>query len=186
MKWSRKLRKTLTVSCLGFGQALAQRGSVETVEGMRKALQLFTQAALPLRRKLESTIRQTGVYRKGLVDAYFERAIDQMIMLAHVLRTGLPKSGCIERFQFDESFGLLEQAYAKGKGVISIAPHICGYPVYGGIVSSRIPCVIYLRHNKNQRKMQESGKKQLPGQYGNDVPEISLIWARSPAHQGFA
>ena len=153
MKWSRRLRKTLTVRCLQLGQELAQNGDWRRVERLRDGLRMLTRIALPLRSRLKTNIRNTDLHYEGLLDAYFERAIDQMIMLAHVLRAGLPKSGCLEKFRFYDSFSILERAYAKGKGVISIAPHICGYPIYGGIVSSRIPCVIYMRHNKDPRKM---------------------------------
>jgi len=76
-----------------------------------------------------------------------------LIMLAHVFRAGFTDSGCPERFRFDGSLGLLEQAHAAGRGVVNIAPHICGYPVYPPIVSPRIPCSIYLRRNKDPRKM---------------------------------
>lgn len=153
MKWSRKLRKTLTVRSLQLGQELAQKGDWNTVERMRNGLRILTRVALPLRSRLKTNILQTDLYYEGLIDAYFERAVDQIIMLAHVLRAGLPESGYMDKFRFDDSFEILERAYAGGKGVISIAPHICGYPIYGGIVSSRIPCAIYLRHNKDPRKM---------------------------------
>jgi lauroyl/myristoyl acyltransferase len=94
------------------------------------------------------------MYRRGLTMAYFERAIDQMAMLAHVFRTGcFATSGCPQRFRFDGSIRLLEQAYSRGKGVINIAPHLSGYPVYPPIVSPRIPCSIYLRRNKDRRKL---------------------------------
>ena len=162
MKWSRRFRKTLTLGCLRLGQKLAQRGDANTVEAMGKGLWILTKTALPLRKRLEKNMRLTGMYREGLLDAHFERAIDQMIMLGYALQGGLHNiRKCLEKFQFDDSFGLLEQAYAKGKGVIIIAPHICGYPIYGGVVSSRIPCVIYVGHNfrltgfdtKDPRKM---------------------------------
>jgi len=167
MKWSRKLRKNLTVQILHFGQVRAQKGNFRSVERLRKLMRIFTKTALPLRHQLKKNIRSASIYQEGLIDDYFERSIDQMIMLAHILRAGLPESGCMEKFRFDESFSILEKAYAKGKGVITIAPHISGYPIYGGIVSNRIPCVIYLRNNKDPRKMRitetiaKAGKAEL-------------------------
>jgi lauroyl/myristoyl acyltransferase len=143
----------LTLGSLRLGQVLAQRGDERTVERIRQVLWGFYRVALPLRRQLEKNMRQAGVYRDGLPGAYFERATDQMTMLANALQTSSPEGSYRERFQFDDSFRLLEQAYAEGKGVISIAPHICGYPLYAGVVSPRIPCVIFLRRNKDPRKM---------------------------------
>jgi len=153
MKWSRRLRKRLTVGILEFGQRCAERGNEKSVERLRGILRGFTKTAYPLRRQLKKNLVEAGVYREGLMDEYFELGIDQMMMLAHILRAGLEDSGCLEKFVFDDSFSILERAYAKGKGVISIAPHISGYPIYGGIVSQRIPCVIYLRNNKDPKKM---------------------------------
>jgi lauroyl/myristoyl acyltransferase len=99
-------------------------------------------------------MKLAGAFEPHLIDAHFERATDQMIMIAHVCHAGFDNSGCMKRFCFDDSFRFLEQAYAKGKGVINIAAHICGYPVYPSVVSTRIPCVLYLRRNKDPQKMQ--------------------------------
>jgi lauroyl/myristoyl acyltransferase len=143
---------------------LARKGDYARVERLRKVLTGAARAAIPLRKRLERNMRLAGVYRPYLIDAHFERAIDQMIMLAHVLRAGFAESGCPERFTFDDSFKLLEQAYAKGKGVVCIAPHICGYPVYPPVVSPRIPCVIYLRQNNDPGKMRIN---QMMGDAGN-------------------
>jgi len=108
-------------------------------------------------------MKLAGVYRPGLVRSYLDRAIDQLIMLGHVFRAGFPRSGCAERFKFDGSFRLLEQAYAAGKGVVNIAPHLCGYPIYAPVVSPRIPCSIYLRRNKDPRKMRITEAVGLAG-----------------------
>lgn len=154
MNLTRRLRKRITYELLQWGQALACNGDHARIERLRKLLRRSAKVALPLRKRLKRNMRLAGVYQPHLIDAHFERAIDQLVMLAHVLRAGFAQSGCPERFAFDDSFELLRRAYAKGKGVICIAPHICGYPVYPRIVTSRIPCVIYLRRNKDRRKMQ--------------------------------
>jgi lauroyl/myristoyl acyltransferase len=150
----RQLRKTLTRGALQVGMEVSQRARDPTaVEALRGLLLVASRTALPLRVRLARNMKLAGVYRKGLVDAHFRRAIDQIVMLAHVFRAGFPRSGCLDKFKFDDSFRLLEQAYARGRGVINIAPHICGYPVYAPVVTPRIPCSIYLRRNENPRKM---------------------------------
>jgi len=154
VNFTRYLRKKLIYGFLRLGQQLSQRGNHASVERLRKILIGFTEIAVPLRKHLERNMKLTGIYQSHLIDAHFKRAIDQMIMLAHVFRAGFPESGCPELFCFDDSFRLLEQAYSKGKGVINIAPHICGYPIYAPIVSPRIPCTMYLRRNKDPGKMQ--------------------------------
>jgi len=160
----RPIRKKLTYSALRLGMEISQRTeSRAVVEALRTLLLGLTRIAVPARQRLAHNMKLAGVYRKELIDAYFARAVDQLVMLGHVLRTGFPESGCREKFVFDGSFQLLEQAYAAGKGVINIAPHICGYPVYGPIVSSRIPCSIYLRRNKDPGKMRITEAVGLAG-----------------------
>ncbi len=154
MNLLRQLRKTLTFGGLRIGMELARRTDRNgVVESMRRVLLALTRTALPLRMRLAKNMKLAGVFRPGLLDAHFARAVDQMAMLAHVFRAGFAGSGCPEKFKFDGSVRLLEQAYAAGKGVINISPHICGYPVYAPIISPRIPCSIYLRRNKDPRKM---------------------------------
>ena len=153
MELTRKLRKKVTLDLLRFGQFCASRGSYRTVERLRKIMLLFFRTCLPLRARLRTNIRCAGLDPKGLVDAYFERGIDQMIMLAHGFRRDFDMNMLIEQFKFDETFEILEKTYAEGKGVITITPHISGYPVYGAIISSRIPCTIYMRRNQDPRKM---------------------------------
>jgi len=154
MELLRQFRKTLTVGGLRVAMEWSQRADTPApVEALRWLGRGLTRTALPLRVRLARNMRQAGVHRPGLVDQHFERALDQMIMLAHVFRAGFARSGCLERFAFDESFTRLQQAYALGRGVLLIAPHICGYPVIPPVLTPRIPCSIYLRRNKDPRKM---------------------------------
>ena len=149
----REIRKAVTIGALRLGKEVASRddnGSI--VESMRSVMKILARTALPLRMRLATNMRRAGIYRRGLVDEHFDRAIDQMTMLAHVFRAGIPKSGCLAKFVFDDSFKHLQQAFDAGKGVINIAPHICNYPIYPPIVSPRIPCSIYLRRGKDPRK----------------------------------
>lgn len=161
----RELRKTVTFGCLRVGMEIAQRsGDPGPVEACGSVLKGLCRIVWPLRARLARNMKLAGVYSRGLVDAHFERAIDQMVMLAHVFRAGFPRSGCPEKFKFDDSFDLLAQAYAAGKGVINISPHICGYPLYPPIISPRIPCSIYVRRNKDPRKMRITEAVGLAGE----------------------
>ncbi len=150
----RRLRKSLTFGGLRVGMEIARSAAdARVVESLRWLLRGLTRSCLPLRVRLARNMKCAGVYRRGLPDAHFERAIDQMVMLCHVFRAGFPHSGCPERFRFDESFRHLQQAYDAGRGVVNIAPHLCMYPIYPPIVSPRIPCSIYLRRSKDPRKL---------------------------------
>jgi len=154
MEVLRRLRKTLAFGGLRIGMEVAQRTEDQAVvEGLRRFLLVLTRITIPLRQRLAKNMKLVGVYRRGLLDAHFERAVDNFIMMAHIFRAGFAKSGCPEKFKFDESFRFLEQAYAGGKGVICISPHLCGFPLYAPIVTPRIPCSSYLRRNRDPRKM---------------------------------
>ncbi len=165
MNWTRKIRKSATVTFLNWGCRLARKGNPKTLIRLRRTLRIFAKTALPLRRQLRKNIKAAGLPPDNLVNHYFERAIDQMIMLAEIFQNG-PESGCLDQFHLDDSFRYLEQAFAKGKGAICIAPHICGYPVFAGVLSRRIPCVIFARNNKDRRKMQisEAAVKMAQGE----------------------
>ena len=128
--WLRRLRKTLTFGGLRVGMEFSRRADGAAVEALRVAALGATRITIPLRMRLRTNMKLAGVYRPGLEGAYFERAIDQMIMLAHVFRAGFPESGCPEKFRFDDSIRHLVEAYSAGRGVICIAPHLCGYPLY--------------------------------------------------------
>lgn len=153
MNLARKIRKNVTTNLLQLGRNLASKGDYHSVERLRTIMRIFFRSLIPLRQRLRTNIRCANLNPDGLVDAYFERSIDQTIMLAHGFRADFNINMLAEQFRFDETFSILEQTYAKGKGLITIAPHISGYPVYGAIISSRIPCTIYLRRNQDPRKM---------------------------------
>jgi lauroyl/myristoyl acyltransferase len=97
-------------------------------------------------------MKLVGLHRRGLVDHHLDRVGDQLAFLMHIFRTGFEGSGVVERFRFDESFRYLEEAHALGRGVLHVAPHLCCYPVYPRVVSSRVPCSIYLRRSPDPRK----------------------------------
>lgn len=165
MEALRQFRKSVTFGALRAGMEISQRATDKTtVEFLRHAIRGMARMAIPLRARLARNMKCAGVYRPELLDAHLERAIDQLTMLAHVFRAGFPQSGCPERFAFDESFQRLQQAYDAGKDVINIAPHLCGYPVYPPIVTPRIPCSIYLRRNKDPRKMRINEAIGLAGE----------------------
>lgn len=160
----RQLRKSLAFGGLRVGMEIARTAHAPAVvEALRGGLWLLMGAAVPLRARLARNMKCAGVYRKGLVKDHLARAIDQMVMLAHVFRTGFARSGCPQKFKFDDSFRHLQQAYAAGKGVINIAPHLCMYPVYPPVLSQRIPCSIYLRRSKDPRKMRVNEAIGLAG-----------------------
>jgi lauroyl/myristoyl acyltransferase len=161
---TRSIRKLLTFTALSAAVRISQRAEdSRVIEAIRQVLRAVTRAAIPIRRRLARNMRLAGVYRDGLLDAHFERAIDQLCMIGHVLRAGVRQSGCLERFRFDQTFRHVEQAFAAGKGVIHIAPHICGFPLYASVVSSRIPCSVYLRRNTDPKKLRIDEKVTSAG-----------------------
>ena len=169
--WARSVRKSLTFAALQLALRASQRSrNGNAVEAMRYGLLALTRAVIPLRQRLATNMKLVGLYQAGLLDAHFERAVDQLCMIGHVLRANVARSGCLQRFRFDDSFKLVEQAYAAGKGVIHIAPHICGYPLYAAVVSPRIPCAVYLRRNTDPRKARIDREVGLAGEGEVVVP----------------
>ncbi len=152
MKLIRRIRKRVTLDLLKLGRKLAEKGTYKSVERIRKWVRLFALTAYPLRWRLATNIRCAGFSPNGLMDAYFERSNDQLMMLAHGFRADFDVTELVEKFQFDDSFSILEKSYADGRGVMVIAPHLSGYPSFGCVLSSRIPCTIYSRRNQGKQK----------------------------------
>ncbi len=152
MKLTRRIRKRITVDLLKLGQRVAEKGTYKSVERLRKTIYLFTRTAIPLRQRLKTNIRCAGMDPKPLVDDYFERATDQMIMLAHGFRADFELSTLVDQFRFDDSLSIVEKAYADGKGVMVISPHLSAYPAFGSVLSTRIPTTIYSRRSQGERK----------------------------------
>ena len=148
----RTLRKEAVLSMLRIGMHTSQHTSAAGVELLRGAALAAVKACLPLRTRLARNMKLAGVYRKGLVDLHFERAIDQLGLLMHVFRTGFAHSGVAEKFRFDNSFQYLIQAHEAGRGVLVISPHLCCYPLFPRVLSERILCSIYLRRSTDPRK----------------------------------
>ncbi|MCG3178427.1 MAG: hypothetical protein BIFFINMI_00754 [Phycisphaerae bacterium] len=150
--WFRRFRKAVAFAGMQFGMRIAKSGSGPgAVESLRGALRIAIRLAWPLRRRLADNMRHAGLLQPGLVDAHFERAIDHLIMLAHIFRVGPIDSR--ERFVVEDSISLLRQAYDGGRGVITITPHLIGFPVYGPVITPHVPCTLYVRLNKDPRKM---------------------------------
>lgn len=148
----RRIRKYLSFEALIFGMKLAKRSNgPEAVESLRGVLRLLTRTILPLRARLVTNMKKAGLYRKGLVDEHFERAVDHLITLAHIFRVGPWDSR--ERFIVEDSVALLKQAHAAGKGVIVIAPHLIAFPLYGPVITPHLPCTLYVRQNRDPDKM---------------------------------
>src|SRR6056297_697051 len=120
MSITRRFRKELTIRALQLGQRWIENGNEKSVKRIERVLRGFTRTAFPLRLILRRNLESAGFETDGIVDAYFDRGVDQMVMLANILRVGLPESGVLEKFEFDESLEILKRAHSKGKGVICI------------------------------------------------------------------
>ncbi len=158
MELLREFRKTVTFGGLRVGMEWSRQASTpEMVESLRWLAKGFTRTCLPLRLRLGKNIRCAGMqdYPK-LANRYFDLVTDQFVMLGHVFRTAnFGASGAADRFVIDESYRHLADAYAAGRGVLVIAPHLIGYPLYPPVQTelTPIPCSIYMRRNRDPRKM---------------------------------
>ncbi|MBI5725325.1 MAG: lysophospholipid acyltransferase family protein [Planctomycetes bacterium] len=153
MELLREFRKSVTFGFLRIGTEIAHKcADPYVIEGLRHFIRGLSRVAVPLRIMLKKSMKLAGVYRPGLMDEYFDRAIDQLTLLGHIFRVGFPKSGCLEAFEFDDTFSRLQQACDMGKGAIAIAPHLICYTMFPELVSYRIPCSVYMRRTKDPRK----------------------------------
>ncbi len=152
MPFFRRMRKEAVTNLLRAGMHASQRGSADGVHFLQGVALTAVKACVPLRMRLARNMKAVGIYRRGLVDRHFERAADQLGFLMRIFQAGFPGSGVGKEWRFDESFQHLQDAYDAHRGVLIIAPHLCGYPVLPPVLTQRLPCSIYLRRSADPRK----------------------------------
>jgi lauroyl/myristoyl acyltransferase len=153
----RQIRKSLTFGGLRVGMELARRGSTKSsIEALRWIAWSLVQPSLILRARLAKNMRCAGIEPTSrLITTYFNLCIDQLVMCGHIFRAGFEDSGSPEKFAIDpDTFRYVQDAYARGKGVLIVSPHLTMYPFLPRIQTSNteIPCWVYSRRSKDSRK----------------------------------
>jgi lauroyl/myristoyl acyltransferase len=149
---SRPIRRFLTIRLLQSGATLARHTNRAGIRRIRHVAQTSIRLIPPLTRRVVRNMRRADVHRGGLENEYFARAGDQMEFLMHILRSGYEESGVGDRFRFDESLSHLKTAHQDGRGVLVLAPHLCGYPILPRVLAEHVPCSTYLRHSPDPAK----------------------------------
>lgn len=149
---ARTLRKAGILAALRFGWWWSRRTSAAGVVRLRRWALAGAAYLTPGRPIAARTMRRAGVYRPGLAKLFLERGADQMEMLMHIARAGFEESGVAQRFVFDDSVRHLKDAHAVGRGVVVIAPHLCGYPIIPRVLQDVVPCGIFLRRSPSSSK----------------------------------
>jgi lauroyl/myristoyl acyltransferase len=148
----RPLRKLVTITFLRGGAFLARRTDARGVARLARLSQSAIRNIPPLRYRIVRNMQRAGVYSRGLEDQYLARGADQFGMIMQVLSSGFDQSGIKDRFCFGDSLDHLLSAHERGRGVLVLSPHLCGYPVFPRLVAEHVPCSIYLRRSPDPDK----------------------------------
>jgi lauroyl/myristoyl acyltransferase len=106
--------------------------------------------AWPMRKRLATNLRHAGVTPTATrINRYFRRFGCWVSWSLAVYHRGFAESGVSERLTFDDSVSHLDQAMARGRGVILVCPHFFCHELGAAAVNRRHPVAIIVRENKN-------------------------------------
>jgi lauroyl/myristoyl acyltransferase len=99
-----------------------------------------------------------GVYRRGVISAYFAQVSRHFAGAAHIFRLASrpEKVAALARAQVevDASVGHIREALGQNKGAIIIPPHVCNYLLTLTRLNQEIPICVYLRWSENPRRQE--------------------------------
>jgi KDO2-lipid IV(A) lauroyltransferase len=104
----------------------------------------------PLRARLAANFRRAGIVpTEERLDAWFRRFGTWAGWSLAVFQAGLEGSGLAERISFDESVAHLDDAVARGRGVVLAAPHLACHEITAGFLHRRHPVAALVRESKS-------------------------------------
>lgn len=148
----RTLRKALSMGLLQVGWRMSRRSSPAAIGRVRRVGLSALSVLPPIRLMMVRNMQRAGVYESDLPRRYLDRAGDQMEQLMHIARAGFRDSGVADLYRFDDSVEHLRKAHAAGRGVVVVAPHLCGYPIFPRLLDEIVPCSIFLRRSPSDAK----------------------------------
>ena len=149
--WQRKLTQKTLEGAVTLNRWLGVRGSIQFGQCLA---QVSNWSIFP-RRRLASNYRQVGIVpTEDVLDRYFSIMSSWIGFCLSIYEHGLTELGIHELIEFDESICHLDEAHARGKGVVLAAPHIFGHDIAAGIVNLRHPVHAIIRESKDPTRGQ--------------------------------
>jgi KDO2-lipid IV(A) lauroyltransferase len=131
---------------LGLGRWLGPRPLLE----VGRAVGALAGLGGPLRERLRDNFRRAGVVpTEQRLDGWFRRFGTWAGWSLAVYQAGLDASGLLEHITFDDSVRYLDEAVARGRGVVLAAPHMACHEIAAGFIHHRHPLTALVRESKS-------------------------------------
>ena len=151
MKWVDDLRRDATRTAVRGGLRLAGRLGVERTRSFGNAVGRFAASVPALRGRLEGNLRAAGMdHGDETVRAYFRRFGFWIGHSLNVYAQGIERSGLTDQMELDpDTVRHLDEAVARGKGVVLASPHMFLHEMVAGLIHRRHPVTAVVRESKD-------------------------------------
>ena len=124
---------------------------VDRVSSTANTIGSVLSSTLPLRHKVQRNMERAlgaGNLPDGAARDYFHKLGMWGAYAMQIYHRGLVESGVTDWLMFDDSVSVLEEALARGKGVIYATPHLIAHEITAGIMARNYPTVGLVRESK--------------------------------------
>jgi lauroyl/myristoyl acyltransferase len=145
------VRRAATRIAVRGGLRLAGRLGVERTRALGNAIGRSAALVPPLRRRLEDNLRAAGMdHSHETIRAYFRRFGFWVGHGLNVYAHGIERSGLTDQVELDpDTVRHLDEAVARGKGVILASPHLFLHEMGAGLIHRRHPVTAIVRDSKD-------------------------------------
>jgi len=148
-----QLRRWLTLSgmrgILALGRLVGPNGAAFT-----GSLVGSLAGSLPfMRNRLATNLRAAGFQpTRAQIDRYFRHLASWAGWSASVYVRGFVESGVAARITLDSSFKYIDEAMARGRGIVLSSPHMFCHELGAAAINRRHPVVALVRESKNANR----------------------------------
>ena len=151
MNWVDDVRRAATRTAVRGGLRLAGRLGVERTRSLGNAVGRSAAAVPALRHRLARNLRAAGMdHSDETVRAYFRRLGFWVWHSLNVYTHGIERSGVTDQLELDpDTVRHLDEAVARGKGVVLVSPHMFLHEIVAGLIHRRHPVTAVVRESKD-------------------------------------
>ena len=151
MKRVDDIRRAATRTVVRGGLRLAGRLGVERTRSLGNVVGRFSASVPTLRDRLAGNLRAAGMeHSDETVRAYFRRLGFWVGHGLNVYAQGIERSGLTDQVELDpDTVRNLDEAVARGKGVVLAGPHMFLHEMVAGLINRRHPVTAVVRESKD-------------------------------------
>lgn len=151
MKWVDDVRRGAIRTAVRGGLRLAGRLEVERTRALANAIGRSAASVPALRQRLAGNLRAAGMdHSDETVRAYFRRFGFWVGHSLNVYAHGIERSGLTDQLELDpDTVRYLDEAVARGKGVVLASPHMFLHEMGAGLIHRRHPVTAIVRDSKD-------------------------------------